>query len=123
VIGPSDAFRSLRFPMAVVDRGTQAGRHPWQVDNPSTQLKIRMRSFLDAMKRTERWDGGSLTRRRDELRTLAERAGMPADTLEGLLTLCEEAHEQWWAEQRRRLAAGEPMDAERPITLKFKGPA
>lgn len=65
--------------------------HPWEVDNADSQLRIRLQAYVRAMARTRKWDGPSLTRRREELRHLADVAGQ-TDQLERILLALKRQH-------------------------------
>lgn len=64
---------------------------PWELDDARSQLRRRLGAYLLAMARAERWDGGSLTRRREELRELADRCSMRVH-LEVVLKRLEQDH-------------------------------
>jgi hypothetical protein len=65
--------------------------HPWELDNRRVQLQRRLGAYVLAMRRTTSWDGGSLTRRRLELRALAEQCGWKLQ-LELILKQLERDH-------------------------------
>ena len=66
---------------------------PWEVSNASAQLGHAIRGYRAAMTRAEKWNGGSLTRRRQVLRRLADECGKRAE-LELLLAAMKRQHEE-----------------------------
>ena len=64
---------------------------PWEQDHAPTQLRRALEAYRLAMARAERWDGGSLTRRRAELRRLADATGQ-REQVELVLVALEREH-------------------------------